>query len=340
MFKAPATFTARLCILRPSLRRTQCASMMVQNASTKANLSHEERTATEPRGDGLHVVRVDRVTAVNDNIRTFKLAIEDTRNGIDFLPGQWLDVHVPSIKKAGGFTVTSSPREAIPATSTEKPFLELAIQKSPDNPPAAWFWQPAETITGARLNVRIGGSFVWPPPGLVKESIKRVVFIAGGVGINPLMSMISYIGQQRDSLEQVRLLYATKLPSTNPERTEILFLPRILDFFCEPRTSSQDLKGHLELFVTGAHNKTSRSDKDVSGLLNLPPPEPEADATVKVYQGRIDESALSRAVGDPETQSSSVFYVCGPPHMTDSIVQHLRNKENVASEQVLCEKWW
>lgn len=107
---------------------------------------------------------------------------------VKFLPGQWLDVHVPRIPKAGGFTITSTPREAVPqlsyaGTAGRRPFLELAIQHSPSNPPAAWLWRPEDEILNSVLQVRVGGSFVWPPPGVDLKTIKRVVLVAGGVGI-------------------------------------------------------------------------------------------------------------------------------------------------------------
>ena len=57
------------------------------------------------------------------------------------------------------------------------------MQKSPDNPPAAWLWQAPEDIEGKEVTVRVGGSFVFPPPTLDLSKIKRVIFIAGGVGI-------------------------------------------------------------------------------------------------------------------------------------------------------------
>lgn len=69
------------------------------------------------------------------------------------------------------------------ADPEHKPYFELAIQRSPDNPPAAWLWQPVEEIEGKEIQVRVGGSFVFPPPGLDINKIKRVMFIAGGVGI-------------------------------------------------------------------------------------------------------------------------------------------------------------
>lgn len=63
------------------------------------------------------------------------------------------------------------------------PYVELAVQDSPSNPSAAWLWKPKEEILGKELNIRVGGSFVWPPATLDIHHIKNVVFIAGGVGI-------------------------------------------------------------------------------------------------------------------------------------------------------------
>lgn len=105
-----------------------------------------------------------------------------------FLPGQWLDVFVPGTSKPGGFTITSAPSRAQekspppardpPADGAassshaaatgpaQEPYLELAVQKSPDNPPAQYLWRPASEILSSELRVRVGGSFVWPPPGV------------------------------------------------------------------------------------------------------------------------------------------------------------------------------
>ena len=93
---------------------------------------------------------------------------------VKFLPGQWLDVFVPGIAKAGGFTITSSP--------SDNKLVELAIKKSPDQP-ATWLWRPKKEVLGEELIVRVGGSFVWPPPGVDTESVDHVLFIAGGIGI-------------------------------------------------------------------------------------------------------------------------------------------------------------
>lgn len=88
---------------------------------------------------------------------------------------------MPGISKPGGFTITSSPSKAqkkaappasaAPADGTgspqpDEPYLELAVQKSPDNPPAQYLWRPTAEILDSELRVRVGGSFVWPPPGV------------------------------------------------------------------------------------------------------------------------------------------------------------------------------
>jgi hypothetical protein len=121
-----------------------------------------------------------------------------------FFPGQWLDVHIPSVSNAGGFSITSTPADAqvfpslepsdelAPADETvapplyprgREPYVELAVQKAPSNPASAWLWRPKEEILGKELSIRVGGSFVWPPSGVKLEEIRNVVFVAGGVGI-------------------------------------------------------------------------------------------------------------------------------------------------------------
>ena len=100
---------------------------------------------------------------------------------MQFRPGQWLDVYIPGLPQAGGFTITSTPDQA--KGSLQNRYLELAVQKSPGNPAASWLWQHSMLITDSELLVRVGGNSVWPPPNVKEQDIKKVVFVAGGVGI-------------------------------------------------------------------------------------------------------------------------------------------------------------
>jgi len=153
--------------------------------------------------------------------------------------------------------------------------------------------------------------------------------------------MLSYIHEE-SPFQEVCLLYSTKLPSKHPDRAEVLFLPRILELF---RTTSPNLerKNHVYFFFTGAWDSPQISDQDefLRSLSLSTDSESETYLPIRAWGNRIDEAALSRAIGTSYEQThSSVFYVCGPPDMTDSIVKYLREQDYVAPERVLCEKWW
>lgn len=55
---------------------------MTQTPSSKTNLSHEERTATEPRATGLHSVILKEITKINGRIQTYRFTIKD-KGGIN-----------------------------------------------------------------------------------------------------------------------------------------------------------------------------------------------------------------------------------------------------------------
>lgn len=179
------------------------------------------------------------------------------------------------------------------------------------------------------MRVRVGGSFVWPPRRGV-EGLKRVVFVAGGVGINPLMSMMSSISElakERGGREgnlgfTVKFLYSVKTTSNNID--EILFLPRLAKIFEEFHFGRQ---GRLELFVSnGEHVGDARS-------LGL-------EYFIGVTMGRVTEGGLVEALGPVEERGDTVCYICGPPGMTDEFVEKARKAEGMREENVLFEKWW
>lgn len=150
-------------------------------ATISNSIPHEQRTAYEPREPAIEQVTLAQIREVNEAVRVLRLDTVDPQRAINFMPGQWLDVMIPGMPQAGGFTITSTPLQARPS-SHGRPYLELAVQKS-RNPPAKWLWRPEADILGARLAVRVGGSFFWPPTRLNVNEIDRLVLVAGGVGI-------------------------------------------------------------------------------------------------------------------------------------------------------------
>jgi hypothetical protein len=246
-----------------------------------------------------------------------------------FLPGQWVDAFVPGISKPGGFTITSPPSKALEqprgaVDDESRAFVELAIQTSPDNPPAAWFWQPAPTIIGSTIRLRVGGSFVFPPPLLDMSSIKHMVFIAGGVGINPLMSMLSHMAESMSPFH-VQLLYSTKLPGTPGGLRDILFLERLRDLFHGPY-----IKGRVRLFLTGA----------VAAASDWASVQVE-DKKVEAMHRRFGLPDLIDVLGSSDDKAGSVIYLCGTPSMTDECLRVLpASPLGIDPTRVFCEKWW
>ncbi|KAK8856158.1 NADH-cytochrome b-5 reductase [Apiospora arundinis] len=352
-------------------------------ASTATNkLGHIERTAAEPRDKSLFTVVLHKVDEVNDQIRLFRLEIPLNGPQLRFLPGQWLDVYCPGVPKAGGFTITSPPSKARPSSSSitgskatdggsepkkekdeQNPavaapgYLELAVQKSPANPPAAWLWQEdqdtmkptKETIIGREIRVRVGGSFVWPPPGINVRSLRRVVFVAGGVGINPLIAMASSLVPPLPF--EVKFLYSVKdpllaIPQSGLEEaaggekkrdaSRILFLDRLVKIFGGDGERSEaekgEVEGDLKLFLTGGGDQGEEQGTMEVG----------DSSKVTFLRRRMEISDVEEAVGGPAERRFAVVYVCGVPDMTDTFVEKLRSKDGLDMEphRVLCEKWW
>jgi ferredoxin-NADP reductase len=168
------------------------------------------------------------------------------------------------------------------------------------------------------------------------QEIKRVVFVAGGVGINPIMSMLEYLHLESllnpSGISSLRLLYGSRLSSGEP----MLFhdrIARIMENYMGERLTAvggdRDYRGVL--YVTGG---TGWSSDGVAGY------EDSDMAHIGLEFRRINCTDLLDALGPVAGRKDIVAYVCGPPKMTDEFVEILIGAEGMDSRRVLCEKWW
>lgn len=261
------------------------------------------------------------------------------------LPGQYIDLHIPEMERVGGFTITSPPQTALklpaptPSTTTppsaatfDDPYIELAIQKALDNPPAAYLWKSPEEIMNAPVRFRIGGNFTYPPMTLSMpefKNISNVVLIAGGVGINPIMSMITAMEMQGSKRlgglpNRLRLLYSSKrLPTIDDKPEEVLFEERLKLLAQKLVSKHREVDFVYTFFETSAIGDSK-----------------DTDSNMKVVQRRIEHKDLIEALGDEKMRQKTLVYVCGLPDMTDAFVDLLRNTPGLDEKRVLCEKWW
>ncbi|KAI0445398.1 hypothetical protein F4803DRAFT_151275 [Xylaria telfairii] len=316
---------------------------------------HLERTATEPRDKSLNTVVLQHIEEVNDTARIFRLGIPRDSPPIRFLPGQWLDVYVPGVEKAGGFTITSTPRDArlphTPADGNESaatpqggPYLELAVQKSPESPSAAYLWRtPVDAILGSELRVRVGGGFVFPPPGINVRALRRVVFVAGGMGVNPLVSMLGSLASAPPPGFEVHFLYSLQDPGRWKRRAqEMLFVERIARVFREGK-----IKGRFRMFLTrgGVEGDGAvEQDEEDRGIICGDGDGEGGRAVIPFCLRRYTvDGDVAEAVGTPVERRFAVVYVCGVPTMTDEFVARLTDRQHglgMDPHRVLCEKWW
>lgn len=132
----------------------------------------------------------------------------------------------------------------------------------------------------------------------------------------------------------IHFFYSTRLPQghnsaiTDTALDQILFLPRLRQIL-RSQLQAQRLRISLDLFLT---------DLAPSGDL------PESPSDLVIHPRRLSERDLRLAVkGADETLDprDTVCYVCGPPQMTDEMVELLKGILGVGGEQrVFFEKWW
>ncbi|RKU41876.1 hypothetical protein DL546_003269 [Coniochaeta pulveracea] len=307
--------------------------MTTRSGSTREG--HLERTSHEPRDASLRNVTLAAVEEINRNIRTYRLEVlgHDT---IRFLPGQWVDLYVPTVPKAGGFTITSSPAQA-----SSEGYVELAIKESPDNPVAAWLWRSISDIIGSTLRIRVGGSFIWPPVNIDISSLSKVVFVASGMGINPIISMLSWLHNQNDLGFEVEVLYSIRRDDVPIQAERLLFVERLVRMFegigqatgdTQGSRMARKLPGRLRIFLTNSGLSSQTYAIPCAAL--------GKELNTRCELRRMSPRDVSEAVG--ADKDSALVYVCGVPAMTDEFIEYLISQDGAGMDmaRVLFERWW
>lgn len=128
------------------------------------------------------------------DIKTFRVVTPEGVKPFDHRPGQCAMLSIPGVGEAM-FSITSSP------TNTE--FMEFSIKKCG----CVTDWLHAAEV-GQQLTVR--GPYGKPFP--VDEDFKgeNLLFIAGGVGLAPLRSVINYCRHYRENYGKIDIVYGSR----------------------------------------------------------------------------------------------------------------------------------
>ena len=128
------------------------------------------------------------------DIKTFRVLTPDGKKPFDHKPGQCAMLSMPGIGEAM-FSITSSP--------TNEEYMEFSIKKCG----CVTDWLHAAEV-GQQITIR--GPYGKPFPVDDVFAGKNLLFIAGGVGLAPLRSVINYCRHYRDRYGKIDIVYGSR----------------------------------------------------------------------------------------------------------------------------------
>lgn len=135
-------------------------------------------------------VRID-----TPDIKTFRVVTPDGKKAFDHKPGQCAMLSVPGVGEAM-FSITSSP--------TNEEFMEFSIKKCG----CVTDWLHTAEV-GQQITIR--GPYGNPFPVDNDDFVgKDLLFIAGGVGLAPLRSVINYCRHYRERYGKIDIVYGSR----------------------------------------------------------------------------------------------------------------------------------
>ena len=128
------------------------------------------------------------------DVKTFRVGGRDGKKLFEHMPGQCAMVSVPGVGEAM-FSITSSP--------TNKEFQEFSIKRCGSLTDVLHGMNPGDEVT---VRGPYGNAFP------VETALKgeNLLFIAGGIGLAPLRSVINYVLDNRENYGTVEILYGSR----------------------------------------------------------------------------------------------------------------------------------
>jgi len=140
------------------------------------------------------------------DVKTFRVVTPDGQKAFEHMPGQCAMLSIPGVVEAM-FSITSSP------TNTE--FMEFSIKKC--GCVTEWLHQ-AEVGQQVTIRGPYGNGF--PVDTAFKG--QNMLFIAGGIGLAPLRSVINYVRHYRDRYGKIDIVYGSRSMNDLVDYKEII----------------------------------------------------------------------------------------------------------------------
>lgn len=140
------------------------------------------------------VVVVTDIMKDTPDVKTFRILTPEGKKPFDHMPGQCAMISMPGVGEAF-FSITSSP------TNTE--FMEFSIKKCGCVTDWLHAIEPGQQVT---VRGPYGNGF----PVETELKGKDLLFIAGGIGLAPLRSVINYCRHYRENYGTIDIVYGSR----------------------------------------------------------------------------------------------------------------------------------
>ncbi|NOY07557.1 MAG: hydrogenase [Spirochaetes bacterium] len=268
-----------------------------------------------------HLAEIVSVRKETHDTKTYRLVFRDSglAGSFDYKQGQFVQVSVLGVGEAP-ISITSSP--------SRKGFLELTLRA-------------AGRVTSAICRLHTGDSvYIRGPYGNFfpfKELKGRdILFIAGGIGLAPVRSLINLVFDNRDAFGHITILYGAKTPQEICFKNELIKWEGIRDTSVFTTVDKPDgtWKGHTGV-VTSLYDKANINSKNSTAVLCGPPVMIKFAAKELLQRGfcRPDiivtlERYMKCGIGKCGHCNIGGLYVCtdGPVFTWDQVVRFPENE--------------
>jgi len=151
-------------------------------------------------------VRID-----TPDVKTFRVVTPDGKKAFEHIPGQCAMLSIPGVGEAM-FSITSSP--------TNEEYMEFSIKKCG----CLTSWLHAMDV-GQQITIRGPYGNGFPVDTAFKG--QDLLFIAGGIGLAPLRSVINYVRHYRENYGVIDIVYGSR------SKDDLVDYKEIIDEWCK-----------------------------------------------------------------------------------------------------------
>lgn len=140
------------------------------------------------------------------DVKTFRVVGKDGKKLFEHIPGQCAMLSLPGVGESM-ISITSSP--------TNQDYMEFSVKK-------------CGCLSGALHDLQVGdnicvrGPYGKPFPVDTELAGKDLLFIAGGIGLAPLRSVINYARDKKENYKSIQVIYGARSMNDLVEYKEIL----------------------------------------------------------------------------------------------------------------------